>query len=330
MMSNLRGKSVLVTGGAGFIGSHLVDRIIQESPDKLIVVDNLFLGKMGNLDNAQCAYPTLKFFQQDAANYEKMKHILIDEGVEVIFNLAVVPLPTSLERPRWTVDVNVAITTVACELLREGYYQTLIHFSSSEVYGSAQYIPMDEKHQLLPSTPYAASKSASDHIVLSYWKTFGVDVAIIRPFNNYGPRQNEGIYAGVIPIVIQRVLNGNPVVIYGDGEQTRDFIFVHEVADAAVKVYEYSTTRGKVINIASGEEVSINHLVSVLTEILNTDVRIVYGAPRPGDVRRHFGAIGLAQKIIGFQPKTGLKSGLEETVLYYRNRLETLDGDNVR
>ena len=167
-MPKLRGKSVLVTGGAGFIGSHLVDRIIQDSPSNLVVVDNLFLGKEANLDQARQAFPALKFYRQDASDYEAMKRIITAEGVEAVFNLAVVPLPTSLERPRWTVGTNMAITTVACELLREGYYQTLIHFSSSEAYGSAQYVPMDEKHPLLPSTPYAASKDDSDHVVLSY------------------------------------------------------------------------------------------------------------------------------------------------------------------
>ena len=318
----MTGKSVLVTGGAGFIGSHLVDRIIQESPNNLVVVDNLFLGKEANLEQARQVFPILKFYSQDASDYEAMKQIITAEGVEVVFNLAVVPLPTSLERPRWTVDTNVAITTVACELLRKGYYQTLIHFSSSEAYGSAQYVPMDEKHPLSPTTPYAASKAAGDHVVLSYWKTFGIDAAIVRPFNNFGPRQNEGTYAGVIPIVIRAALRGDPVIIYGDGEQTRDFIFVREVADAALRIYEEPDTRGQVINIAAGEELSINRLVQVIVGILGTDVPIVHEAPRPGDVRRHCGAIDLARRLAGFRPYIALDDGLAETVDWYREKLD--------
>jgi len=318
----LTGKSVLVTGGAGFIGSHLVDRIIRESPSNLVVVDNLFLGKEANLDQARQAFPSLKFYSQDASDYEAMKQIIIAEGVEVVFTLAVVPLPTSLERPRWTVDTNVAITTVACELLREGCYRTLIHFSSSEAYGSAQYVPMDESHPLMPSTPYAASKAASDHVVLSYWKTFGIDTAIVRPFNNFGPRQNEGAYAGVIPSVIRAALQGKPIIVYGDGEQTRDFIFVREVADATVRVYEEPGTRGQVINVASGRELSINQLVQAIIEILGAEVPIVYKEPRPGDVRRHLGAVDLARKLIGFQPQIALDDGLAETVGWYRRELE--------
>jgi UDP-glucose 4-epimerase len=330
MALKLTGKSTLVTGGAGFIGSHLVDRIVQESPGNLVVVDNLFLGKEENLEQARQAFPALKLYRQDACDYEAMKRILAAENVEVMFNLAVVPLPTSLERPRWTVDVNVAITTVACELLRQAYYQTLIHFSSSEAYGSAQYVPMDEKHPLLPSTPYAASKAASDHVVLSYWETFGIDAAIVRPFNNFGPRQNEGTYAGVIPVVIRAALQGDPVIIYGDGEQTRDFIFVGDVAHAAVCVYEEPATRGQVINIATGHELSINRLVREMLAILDVDVPIVYEAPRPGDVRRHCGSVDLARRLIGFQPHVALNDGLVETVNWYRQKLGAEEGRDAR
>src|SRR5262245_2937413 len=216
-MLKLTGKSVLVTGGAGFIGSHLVDRIVRESPSNLVVIDNLFLGKEENLCQARQAFPSLRFYRQDVSDYQAMKQILGAEEVEVLFNLAVIPLPTSLEHPRWTVDNNLATITTVCELLREGYYRTLIHFSSSEAYGSARYVPMDESHPHHPSTPYAASKSAGDHVALSYHKTFGIDLSILRPFNNFGPRQNEGAYAGVIPIVIDRVLQGKPLTIYGDG-----------------------------------------------------------------------------------------------------------------
>ena len=327
-MLKLAGKSVLVTGGAGFIGSHLVDRIVREAPGNLVVIDNLFLGKEENLRQARQAFPSLKFYRQDASEYEATKRIISSEAVEVVFNLAVAPLPTSLERPRWTVENNVATTTVVCELLREGYYRTLIHFSSSEAYGSAQYIPMDEKHPLLPSTPYAASKIAGDHVALSYYKTFGVDVAILRPFNNFGPRQNEGAYAGVIPIVFGRALRGEPVIIYGDGEQTRDFIFVREVADAAVRIYEEPATRGQILNIATGHELSINRLVRAIFEIINQEVPIGYEACRPGDVRRHCGDIDLARKLIGFEPQVKIEAGLVETVAWYQKILATGERGN--
>ena len=317
--------NVLVTGGAGFIGSHLVDRIAPKSPRGLIVVDNLFLGSHGNLDNARQVYPALEFYHQDASDYEAMKRIVVDHRVDVIFDLAVVPLPTSLELPRWTVDTNVTITTVACELLREGHYQTLVHFSSSEVYGTAEYVPMDETHPCNPSTPYAASKVAGDQVVLAYRNTYGVDAAIVRPFNNFGPRQNEGNYAGIIPTVIRRALNGDPIEIFGDGEQTRDFVYVGDVADAALRAYEEPATRGRVLNIASGEELSINRLVRTIVEILEVDVPVNYRADRPGDVRRHCGSTELARRLIDFEPRVSLRDGLVETVDWYRGRIPALE-----
>ncbi len=313
----LAGRSVLVTGGAGFIGSHLVDRIVAEDPANLVVVDNLFLGKERNLDGARRAFPRLRFFREDVGNYEAMAAILASEQIEVVFDLAVIPLPTSLERPRWTVDTNVTAATTICELLRAGEFSTLIHFSSSEVYGTARYVPMDEEHPLVPSTPYAASKAAADHVVLSYGHTFGVDVAVVRPFNTFGPRQNEGAYAGVIPIVIQRALRGEPVVVFGDGEQTRDFTFVADVAEAAVGVYEEPSTRGRVTNVASGKEVTVNALIDELLDVMEVDVPIVHRAARPGDVRRHCGSAAVAEQLIGFRPDESLRQGLTETVRWY-------------
>ena len=201
-------QNILVTGGAGFIGSHLVDALIEERPKNLVVVDNLFLGKRDNLEDAIRNYSNLHFFIEDAGNVQVMKDILDEYDIDVVFNLAVIPLPKSLEDPAWAIAENIKITTNICELGRVGYYKQLIHFSSSEAYGTAIKVPMTEEHPYVPSTPYAASKVASDYIALSYFTTFGVKVIIVRPFNNYGPRQNEGSYAGIIPIVIKKVNKG--------------------------------------------------------------------------------------------------------------------------
>ena len=324
--ASLTGKNVLVTGGAGFIGSHLVERIAADRPSRLVVVDNLFLGKESNLAGARAAFPGLKLYRQDASEFDPMAAIIASEAIDVVFNLAIVPLPASLVNPRWTIDVNIALTTVPCELLRLGYYKTLIQFSSSEAYGSAGYVPMDEEHPCVPSTPYAASKLAGDYVVLSYRETYGIDAAIVRPFNNYGPRQNAGAYAGVLPIVIGNALRGEPVHIFGDGEQTRDFIFVRDTADAAVRVFAAGATRGKVVNIASGRETSINTLVRELLSALAIDVPIVYEPARAGDVRRHCGGIELARQLIGYEPRTSLLEGLKETVAWYRSSLTSSEG----
>jgi UDP-glucose 4-epimerase len=313
---------VLVTGGAGFIGSHLVERLAAEEPGAVIAVDNLFLGKAANLNEACSMYPKVKLVAQDAADYDAMGAILAAEQIDVVFNLAIVPLPASLVNPRWTVEHNVQLTTVQCELQRLGFFETLIHFSSSEAYGSAHFIPMDEAHPLRPSTPYAASKAASDAVALSYRETYGTDVAVVRPFNNFGPRQNSGAYAGIIPIVVGRALRGEPITIYGDGEQTRDFVFVRDTTDAAVRIYEEPATRGQVLNVGSGAEVTINHLVHELLDLLNVKVPVRYEPERPGDVRRHCASIVRARDLIGFAPSTDLRTGLAETVAWYRSQAQ--------
>jgi UDP-glucose 4-epimerase len=320
---NLNGKSVLVTGGAGFIGSHLVDRLIREKPANLVVVDNFFLGKEANLDDAKQKYPRLKICRQDAADYQAMKSLLKQEGIQVVFNLAVIPLPASLEKPRWVYEQNNDITLCFCELAREGCFETLIHCSSSEAYGTCQYSPMDENHPLVPTTPYGASKAACDLLVLSYFQTFNIDAAIIRPFNNYGPRQNEGSYAGVIPVTIKRILAGKSPVIYGDGEQTRDYIYVVDTAEAAVQIYNHEATRGKIINIGSGSDIAINKLVGLIARHLGYDKVIPHEEKRPGDVIKLIANIGLARDLVGFKPGTDFDTGLKLTIDWYKNNMNT-------
>ena len=153
--------------------------------------------------------------------------------------------------------------------------------------------------------------------MLSYAHTFGLDASIVRPFNNFGPRQNAGSYAGIIPIVVGRARAGEPIEIYGDGEQTRDFVFVRDTVDAIVRVYAEPATLGRIVNVASGREVSVNELVRLLLEALDSDVEVRHGPPRPGDVRRHLASIDLARRLIGYEPRTSLRDGLAETVAWY-------------
>jgi UDP-glucose 4-epimerase len=318
---SLKNRSVLVTGGAGFIGSHLVDRIISEEPENLVIVDNFFLGKESNLKEAQKIYPGLKIYREDASSQEKMEEIVKNECIDVLFNLAVIPLPASFSKPRWTFEHNVDISLTMCELARNDFFDTLIHFSSSEAYGTCEYAPMDENHPLKGKSPYAASKAASDQLIFSYYRTFGIKASIVRPFNNYGPRQNEGTYAGVIPLTIKRILNNEAPVIYGDGKQTRDYLYVTDTADAAVSVYINTNTRGKVLNIASGKEISIETLIKAIATYLHCDIPIVYGPERQGDVRRHIANIFLAEDLIEFRPTVGLEEGLTRTISWYKENL---------
>lgn len=317
-------KNVMVTGGAGFIGSHLVDRIARENPANLIVVDSFFLGREENLIEARKVYPNLKLYRMDASNLAAMLQLVTSEKIEVVFDLAVIPLPTSLDFPTWTIETNIGIASTFCELARRGCIKTLVHCSSSEAYGSAIHVPMNENHPLVPCTPYAASKAACDHIVLAYRETYNIDAVVVRPFNNFGPRQNPGSYAGIIPIVIRRVLNNTSIEIFDDGEQTRDFIFVRDTADAMVMIYEEERTRGQVINIASGRETSVNSLVSQLTAVMNApDHPVFHSAARPGDVRRHCGDVTRLKELTGFEARTISAETLTETVEWYRSVMQS-------
>lgn len=315
---NLRGKSVLVSGGAGFIGSHLVDRLIEEEPSQLTVVDNFFLGRERNLDAARTKRPDLEVMRLDAADLAAMQDVATEREIDVVFDLAVVPLPTSLIYPVWTIQTNVGIATTFCELARRGLIGTLVHCSSSEAYGSARHVPMDEEHPHDAITPYAASKSAADAIITSYIKTFGIEATIVRPFNNFGPRQNPGTYAGIIPIVVRRVKQGIPIEIHGDGDQTRDFIFVRETAEMLVRAFANVETRGQVLNVATGIETSVNQLVTDLLDVMHArDHEVVHIPERPGDVRRHCADVTRARDLLAYEPRAISADQLRDTVDYY-------------
>ena len=322
---SLKNKSILVTGGAGFIGSHLVDGLISQEPERITVVDNFFLGKRRNLEEAKKRFPALRIYDQDASVKEKVGKIIEKEGTEVVFNLAILPLPASLEKPSWVFTHNNDITLAFCELAREDAFDTLIHFSSSEAYGNSLSGPMDENHPLNGTTPYAASKAACDLLVYSYEQTFGIDASIIRPFNNYGPRQNEGSYAGVIPLTIKRIMNDEPPVIFGDGRQTRDYLYVTDTAEAAIKIYNSARTRGRVLNIASGKEVRIDHLLQLIAKLMGFKGRILHEPDRPADVRRHIANVYLAEDLLEFKPTVGLEDGLRMTINWYKKILPSKD-----
>lgn len=319
---SMKSRSVLVTGGAGFIGSHLVDRLIKEDPRKIVVVDNFFLGNESNLVEARAARPDLEVLRLDASDLAAMQDVVVEHEIETVFDLAVVPLPTSLKYPHWTMQTNIGITSTFCEVARRGLIERLVHMSSSEAYGTGRYFPMDEEHPHDAITPYAAAKSAEDHIIRSYVRTFGIDATVIRPFNNYGPRQNPGSYAGIIPIIVQRVMTGQPIEIHGDGHQSRDFTFVRDTADLAVTLHDTPEARGMEINVATGVATSINELVARIFEIMSVpDHPVVHTPARPGDVHRHEADVSRLVSLVGVQPGVLGADELTETVEWYQKVL---------
>jgi UDP-glucose 4-epimerase len=313
---NLGNKTIMVIGGAGFIGSHLVEALIREGAGEVLALDNFFIGKRNNLPEGVLVY------QQDATDLKGLESIFKDRLIDLVFNLAVVPLPHSLEYPQQNFQINTDIVSNLCELLRRKCFRRLIHFSSSEVYGSkTREIQMDEDHPLGPSTPYAASKASGDLLCLSYVRTFGLPISIIRPFNNYGPRQNDGTYAGVIPLTINRLLRGKRPVIFGNGKQTRDYIFVGDTVRAAILLAKKDGLNGEVFNVASGREISILELIREISLLMDYRPIISDHLPeRPGDVRRHIANIYKAEDLLDFRPEIDLSAGLLETIAYYREK----------
>jgi UDP-glucose 4-epimerase len=313
---------VLVSGGAGFIGSHLVERLASEQVRRLSVVDNFFLGRESNLEPAFGRCPSLALYRDDATDLHRMTDIMRIERPDVVFHLATIPLPASLERPEFAVGQIIDMTSVLLELGRQGLYGRLVHCSSSEAYGTASWVPMDETHPLDARTPYAGAKAAADLLVKTYCRTFNLSAVIVRPFNAYGPRQNDGCYAGVIPQTIRRILAGEPPAINGDGEQTRDFTYVEDTIEGLVLAGSNDrVTSGDIFNVGSGREVSIRHLVEQIAELLGYRGEIYRGPPRPADVRRHCADIGRARRQLGFEPRVTIGDGLAATVAWYRQHL---------
>jgi len=320
-MQSLEGKNVLVTGGAGFIGSHLCDRLLIEPINKLIAVDNLYLGKRENLNEAYL-HENFKFVKADITDYDQLEKIILDNDINLIYHLAVIPLEVSIEKPVWCFDQNILMTQNILEIIRRNNKNiSLISYSTSEVYGSASYTPMDEQHPFHSHTPYAASKAASDLLIYSYSQTFDLDFLIIRPFNNYGPRQNEGNYAGIIPITIKRIMNDEKPVIYDDGKQTRDFIYVVDTAHWTVEASKCKSAFGKTINMASGKQVSVEYVIDSICKELNYKGPIKYRPKRPGDVNVHEGDMKLAEKLFNFKNMISFDDGIRKTIKWYHENL---------
>lgn len=321
-MADIRNKNVLVTGGAGFIGSHLCDALLQSGAGKVVCVDNFFLGKMENIADAQ-QHANFILYRDDARHFGVLQSIMEREQIEVVFNMATIALNYSFFNPFDAYMVNVSIANTLLELLKIGAYKTLIHTSSSEAYGTAQYSPMDENHPTDPTTPYAAGKAAADLMVHSFAKVLGLDISIVRPFNNYGPRQNaEGPLAGIIPVTAKRIKNGGKPIIKGDGEQTRDFIFVGDTVRGLLLAYEKEASRGTIINLGSGKDISMNSLLKMICEYMGYRGEWEHHEGRTSDVRKLCADITRAREVLGFEPQTSFEEGIKTTLDWYRENCQ--------
>ncbi len=308
---------VCVVGGAGFVGSHVVDSLV-ETGHEVVVVDNFFLGKMSNLQEA-VNKGAIMVYCEDARQLTALQEIVVKEKVDTVVNLAMKCLPTSFEDPEGAFMAGVQIAHNLAYLLRKNIYNHLIHFSSSEVYGTAIKVPMSEEHPTTPTTPYGAGKLAADHLLLSYNNLFNCKISILRPFNIIGSRQNWATYAAIVPVTIRRILNGEVPVINGDGLQTRDFTFVKDIAEIIPYLLDSDDLVGKVVNVGQGKETSIMQLIELICKEMDYPFsKVKYAPERLADVRRHCADITLAKKLLGYSPKTSLEEAIHQTVEWFK------------
>ncbi|MEA2193574.1 MAG: UDP-glucose 4-epimerase [Solirubrobacteraceae bacterium] len=317
-MSELSGARILVTGGAGFIGSHLVDALLAAGAEAVAVVDTFFLGREENLDDARSRHgDALTVYREDAGDLGAMTAVCRAERPDVAFNLATKALLYSFFNPVGAFQVNVSIAAALAELMRQRALPKLVHLSTSEVYGTAQQITMGEDHPLLAETSYAAGKAAADLLLMSYVNMYGLDVVTVRPFNNYGPRQNDGAFAAIVPLTMKRLLEGSPPVVEGDGLQTRDFIYVQDTVAAIIALATIDAASGQTLNVGSGREVAIKDVVETICDISGYTGNIEHAPARIADVRRHRADVTRAEELIGAVAPTQLREGLERTYSWH-------------
>ena len=250
-----------------------------------------------------------------------LEYIFTKHQIDLVFNCATKALNYSFLNPANAFSTNVNVALNLLELQRRGMFKTLCHFSTSEVYGSSVYEPMDESHPKNPTTTYAAGKAAADHAVESYVRMFDLDAYIVRPFNNYGPRQNyKGYLAGIIPITAWRILNGIAPELHGDGSQSRDFIYVHDTVDAVIKLHDVMP-RGESVNISTDNQISVKDLLEKICSEMDYHGEIVNKPERKSDVLCHDASNEKVRKIISYS-LTPLDRGLRETLAWYQQMIK--------
>ena len=315
----IKGSVILVTGGAGFIGSHLVDRLLVEKAKKVIVVDNMFLGSEFNLKNA--INNGVVLYKDDIEITSSLDYIFERHDIDIVFNCATKALNYSFVNPKNAFDTNVNGVLNILEHQRKGHFKTLVHFSTSEVYGTAEYEPMDESHPIKPTTTYAAGKAAADIAINSWVNMFNLDAFIVRPFNNYGPRQNhKGYMAGIIPITAFRILNNINPEIHGTGLQSRDFIYVLDTVDAIIKLYPLME-RSDSINISTDGQVSMKEVVHKIVDAMGYQGEISQKEARGADVECHNASNEKVKSMIDYQ-LTSFEDGLLKTVKWYQENIK--------
>jgi UDP-glucose 4-epimerase len=308
-------STTIVTGGAGFIGSELV-RQLAAGGARVVVIDNLINGKRENL--AGLPGDLVMLLELDIRNVSAYATLLLE--ADVIYHLACLGVRHSVHSPVENHEVNASATLRLLEASRSAEVPKFVYVSSSEVYGTAKWAPMNEDHPTFPCTVYGGSKLAGEAYARAFHRTYGYPAVVVRPFNTYGPRSHhEGDSGEVIPKFLLRCLAGKPMMIFGDGTQTRDFTYVADSARGIRLAGIRDAAIGRTINLGSGHEVTINDLASAVAEIAGRgDAQVVHDAPRPGDVLRLCADMSQARTLLGYEVQVPLAEGLGRLLEWYR------------
>ena len=315
----MRRKRVLVTGGAGFISSNVIRHLLEATDYDVVSLDALtYAGNLENLADVM-AHERLSFVHGDIRNAGLVADIVAE--VDVIVNAAAESHveKSILEGASEFVTTNVEGTQILLDAIRQAPVERFVLISSSEVYGTAESDPMDEGHPLNPRSPYAATKAGADRLAYSYFVTYDLPIVILRPFNNYGPRQH---WEKVVPRFVTSALSDEPLTVHGDGHATRDWLYVEDDAEAIVAAIEadLDTVAGEVVNVATGVDVSVSQIADLVLEMLDKPRSLKANVPeRPGQVDRHIGSTEKAARLLGWTARTSFVEGLERTVAWYRD-----------
>lgn len=305
-------KKVIITGGCGFIGSHIAEKCIEKNYE-VVVIDNLRSGYLSNIEHLK----EIKLIQKSIENREDIFNEFKD--CDFVFNLAaMISVPESLIKPFECVNINVVGLLNILEAAKEFNIKKVVHSSSAAVYGDDPEMPKKTDMLPRPKSPYAVTKLDGEYYLRLYTDNFGLKTTSLRYFNVFGPKQDpKSAYAAAIPIFIYNALKNNDIIVYGDGEQTRDFVYIDDVVNANLLAAENPEAIG-VYNVANGRTISINELAKKIIELTGSKSKIVYKETRAGDIKHSMADITTTKKELNFKPSTELNIGLEKTINYFR------------
>ena len=317
---------ILVSGAGGFIGSHLTEYLVEQGYKVRAFVRYNSRNFWGWLEKSKYIN-NIEIYSGDIRDYDSVYESI--KGIDYVFHLAaLIGIPYSYHSPLAYIKTNIEGTYNVLQAARELKIKRVVHISTSEVYGTAQYVPIDEKHPINPQSPYAASKASADYLAKSFYLSFDLPVTIVRPFNTFGPRQSA---RAVIPTIISQALSGKKEIELGNLNSSRDFSYVLDTVEGIYKIGLHSDTLGEVVNIGTGKDISVSDLVTLISKLTKVDLKVRVDSkrirPEKSEVQRLICDYSKARNLTGWKPRYTLEEGLEKTIAWFKENLEIYKGE---